>query len=97
MASATLETLYGTALDNKILVGKEELDMIGRQKGTVVDFKSLKNNDIDHHNQRDDDDDDNDIDHNQCDAIEKMIITISITTNVMMMMITISITTNVMR
>ena len=85
MASATLETLYGTALDNKILVGKEELDMIGRQKGTVVDFKSLKN--------------DNDIGHNQCDTIEKMIITISIiTTNVMMMMmITISITTNVMR
>mmetsp|Transcript_39139 Transcript_39139/g.42403 ORF Transcript_39139/g.42403 Transcript_39139/m.42403 type:complete len:82 (-) Transcript_39139:1157-1402(-) len=41
VASATLETLYGTALDNKILVGKEELDMIGRQKGTVVDFKSL--------------------------------------------------------
>jgi len=83
VASATLETLYGTALDNKILVGKEELDMIGRQKGTVVDFKSLKN--------------DNDIGHNQCDTIEKMIITISITTNVMMMMITISITTNVMR
>ena len=42
VASATLETLYETALDNKILVGKEELDMIGRQKATVVDFKSLK-------------------------------------------------------
>mmetsp|Transcript_3054 Transcript_3054/g.3378 ORF Transcript_3054/g.3378 Transcript_3054/m.3378 type:complete len:147 (+) Transcript_3054:2445-2885(+) len=38
-------------MDNKILVGKKELDTIKRQKETVVDFKTLKvpskNNDKD--------------------------------------------------
>ena len=29
-------------MNNKILVGKEELEMIEKQKGTVVDFKLLK-------------------------------------------------------
>ena len=29
-------------MDNKILVGKNELDMIQKQKGTLVDFKLLK-------------------------------------------------------